>query len=139
MSEEKKGLVRRFYEEIWKNGNLGIIDELCASDFVDHNPPPPGLAPGLEGAKQVFTMFRRAFPDMQFTVEDQIAEGDKVVSRGTFRGTHKGELMGIPPTGKQGKMTVIDIIRIVDGKMVERWGEMDMLGLMQQLGVAPPT
>jgi len=136
VSAENKTIARRFYEEVWSKGNLAVLDELVASNFVDHNPL-PGLAPDLEGFKQVFTMFRTAFPDLHMTVEDMIAEGDMVVSRVKVRGTHKGDLMGIAPTGKQVTLEAIDITRIAGGKMVERWGIIDMLGMMQQLGAVP--
>jgi len=137
--EENKAAVRRFYEEVWGKGNLDVADELSVENFVDHNPVDPNLPPGIEGFKQIVPMFRTAFPDLQFTVEDLIADGDKVVSRLTIRATHKGEFMGILPTGKQATITAIDIVRIVDGKMVERWGEVDMFRLMQELGGIPPT
>lgn len=137
MSEENKARTRRFYEEVWNKGNLAIVDELCATNFVNHNPG-PGEAPGPEGLKQIATMIRTAFPDMHMTVDDMIAEGDKVVSRVTVNATHRGEFMGIPPTGKQITVTGIDIVRIVGGKAVERWGNYDDLGMMQQLGVIPP-
>ena len=106
--------------------------------MVDHNPVDPNIPPGIEGIKQTVPMFRTAFPDLQFNIVDLIAEGDKVVSRLTIQATHKGEFMGISPTGKQVSITGIDIVRIVDGKMVELWGEVDMLRLMQNLGVVPP-
>ncbi|MGB3717447.1 MAG: ester cyclase [Candidatus Promineifilaceae bacterium] len=137
MSEENKAIVRRFYEEFANQGILSVAEELVAPDFVDHNPPGPDFAPGLEGLKQVFTMFRLAFPDMILTVEDQIAEGDKVVTRLTSRGTHKGELMGVPPTGKTITIGLIDIFRVEGGQLAEHWGESDTMGMMQQLGVVP--
>jgi len=137
-TEENKANTRRFYEEVWGKGNLDVADELSAENFVDHNQFNPDLPPGIEGFKQMVPMFRTAFPDLQFNIEDMIAEGDKVVSRLTIRATHKGEFMGISPTGKQAAITAIDIVRFVDGKMVERWGEVDMLRLMQELGVVPP-
>ena len=138
MSEENKAIVRRFYEEVANQGNLSVMDELVATDFIDHNPPSPEIAPGREGARQVFAMFRSAFPDMNLAVESQIAEGDKVVYRLTFQGTHKGEMMGIPPTGKTVSIGVIDVLRLEGGQLVERWGESDDMGMMQQLGVVPP-
>lgn len=135
-AEENKTRVRQIYQAMSK-GDLMALDHLLTADFVDHNPD-PGQAPGLEGVKQGFTMFRTAFPDFQITLEDMIAEGDKVATRVTSRGTHKGEFQGIPPTGKQVTVTGIDIIRCAGGKCVERWGAFDNLGLMQQLGVVPP-
>ena len=137
-TKENKAIVRRWYEEGFTKGNLAAVDELIATDFVDHNQPAPGLAGGLEGTKEVITMMRTAFPDFRITVEDMVAEGDKVVARVTARATHKGEFMGIAPTGKQAAIEVIDIVRIAGGKMVERWGIFDQLGLMQKLGVVPP-
>lgn len=134
--EENKTCVRQIYEAISK-GDLMALDHILTADFVDHNPD-PGQSPGLEGVKQGFAMFRTAFPDFQITLEDMIAEGDKVATRVTGRGTHKGEFQGIPPTGKQVTVAGIDIIRCAGGKCVERWGAFDNLGMMQQLGIVPP-
>ena len=136
-TEENKALGRRWIEEIWNKGNLGVLDELATADFVFHWAP-PGVASNLEGYKQVVTMFRSAFQDMQVTVDDIVAEGDKVAVRWTGHSTHKGEFMGIPPTGKQVTTTGITISRTVGGKAVEEWNEMDMMGMMMQLGVVPP-
>jgi len=135
-AEENRALVQRFYAEVWNKGNLDVVPDLLSSDFVDHAAP-PGFPPGLEGAKQVFMMYRGAFPDFRLSVEDVIAEGDKVVTRWVTQGTHQGELMGIPPTGKRATVTGIDMFRVAGGKIAEHWGEFDMLGLMQQLGIAP--
>ena len=137
MSEENKALVRRLFEEFVSKGNLSLADELIAEDFIDHNPSGPDQGPGPEGLKQVFAARWTAFPDLRVTVEDQVAEGDKVVSRTTITGTHRGDFMGIPATGKSISMGAIAIIRIEDGMIVERWGETDVLGMMQQLGVMP--
>ena len=136
--EESKNLIRRLYEEVDK-GNLSAMDEFFAPNLVDHNPPPiPGLVPGLKGIKQAFNMFLTAHADGAHTIEDMIAEGDKVVVRITGHGTHTGEFLGSPPTGKQLTMTGIAIYRIAGGKIVERWAEHNLLGLMHQLGVIPP-
>ena len=137
MSEENKAISRRFYEEVFTKGNLSALEEFIAADFVDHNPFGPETVSSLEGLKEMFGMFNAAFPDMTLTVEDQIAEGDKVVSRFTTTGTHKGEFMGIPATGKTVTISAIDIHRIENGQIVEHWDEVDMLGMMQQLGVVP--
>jgi len=135
--EQNKALVRRFYEEIDK-GNISILDELLAADYVDHSPPPfPGLAPGREGVKQSFRLFQQATP-VSHRIEDQIAEGDKVVTRLTSTGKHEGDLPGAPRTGNEMKMTSITIHRIANGKLVEKWSEKDMIGLLQQIGVMPP-
>ena len=135
--EQNKALVRRFYEEIDK-GNISILDELLAADYVDPSPPPfPGLAPGREGVKQSFRLFQQATPGSH-RIEDQIAEGDKVVTRLTSTGKHEGDLPGAPRTGNEMKMTSITIHRIANGKLVEKWSEKDMIGLLQQIGVMPP-
>ena len=136
MPEENKAKMRRLIDEGFNQGNLGVVDELIAPDAVDHNLP-PGIGPGAEGLKQLITMFRTAFPNMHLATEDVIAEGDKVVARSTIRGTHKGEFMGIAPTGKQVTISGIDIVRSEGGKMVEHWGLTDDMGMMQQLGVIP--
>ena len=139
-TEENKANTRRFYEEVWGKGNLDVADELSAENFVDHNPVDPNLPPGIEGFKQMVPMFRTAFPDLQFTIEDMIAEGDKVVSRLTMRATHQGEFMGVPATGKQVTVTGMNISRHANGKYVEDWGNWDALGMLQQFGVTltPP-
>jgi predicted ester cyclase len=135
-AEANKFLVRRFYEEIDK-GNLDILDELVAPDYLDHNPPPfPGMHAGLEGLKQAFKVFRDATPG-HHQIEDQIAEGDKVVTRLTSYGKHEGDLPGAPKTGNDLKMTSITIHRIANGKLVEKWAEKDMLGFLRQIGVMP--
>ena len=133
-TETNKALVRRFYEEIDK-GNLNVMDELVAEDYVDHNPAPfPGFAPGREGLKQAFKIFWEATPGYH-RIEEQIAEGDKVVTRLTSFGKHEGDLPGAPRTGNEMKMTSITIHRIANGKLVEKWSEKDMIGLLQQIGV----
>ncbi len=137
-TEDNKAIIRRLYDEIHSKGNWAAVDELVGTNFVDHNPPAPDFPSGPEGVKQTLGMFRSALPDMHVTVEDIIAEGDKVAARITMSGTHRGELMGVAPTGKQITLGLIDITRLADGKIVERWGEGDMLGMMQQLGVVPP-
>lgn len=136
MSEANKTLVRRVYDDMWNKSDLSVPDTIYAPDVVNHELP-PGMPEGIEGTKAYFGMFLSAFPDTQMTVEEQIAEGDKVVTRWTARGTHTGELMGIPPTGKQVTVTGINVDRIAGGKIVEEWGEFDMMGMMQQLGVVP--
>jgi steroid delta-isomerase-like uncharacterized protein len=137
MSEQYKAMVRRFFEEFVTKGDLSVANELMAEDFVDHNPAGPNQGPGLEGTKQLFVGRRLAFPDAAVTVEDQVSEGDKVVSRLAITGTHQGEFMGIPATGKSFSIGAIAIFRIEDGKIAERWGETDNIGMMQQLGVIP--
>ena len=106
------------------------------SDFVDHNPS-PGQAPGIEGAKQLLGMYLAAFPDLHIHLDWQVAEGDMVVSRMTMHGTNQGKFAGIPATGKEVKFTVTDSARITGGKIAERWGDEDQLGMMVQLGIIP--
>lgn len=136
MLETNKTIARRFCHDIWGKGDLAAADELIAENLVDNNPA-PGQGPGREGHKQVLLAFRSAFPDLSFTTDDIIAEGDKVVLRFTARGTHQGDLMGIPATGKAITMSGIEILRIADGRIAERWSQEDEMGLMQQLGVIP--
>src|SRR5262249_30245180 len=126
-------LVRRFYEEVFNQGKVAMIDRYIAANGIDHQMP-PGQGNGPEGVKKMVADFRKAFPDGHFTIDDVIADGDKVVVRSTFRGTQKGPLMGVPASGKPVKMTGIDIIRCAGGKMVEHWGNEDDLGLMTQIG-----
>ena len=134
-TEQNRALVRRLVEEAFNRGNMSVVDEVVAPDFVEHEELPPGLPSDREGVKHMMTMMRSAFPDFKATIDDMIAEGDKVVLRMTWNGTQRGEFMGIAPTGKSVSVGVIDIIRIADGKFVEHWGQMDNMGMMQQLGV----
>ena len=135
-TESNKALVRRFYQEIDK-GNLDAMDELVAEDYLDHSPPPfPGLSPGREGLKQAFKIFWQATPGYH-RIEDQIAEGDKVVTRMISFGKHEGDLPGAPRTGNDMKMTSISIHRIANGKLAEKWSDKDVLGFLQQIGVLP--
>jgi len=133
---ENKALVRRYYDEVWQKGNLAVADEVIVSTFVDHMPL-PGQAPGRAGHNQAIIQILSAFPDHQFSIDDLVAEGDRVVGRWTMRATHTGELMGIPPTGKPVVMGGIDILRIVNGRLAEVWHVEDVLGMMQQIGVVP--
>ncbi len=129
---ENKVKFQLLYDEILNKGNLDAFEELCAPNFVKHAIPPSSDY-GIEGSKQSVLMLRKAFPDIKYTVEDMIEDGDKLVARWSAQGTHKGEFMGIPPTGKQVAFTGIEIIRVKDGKAVEEWEELDRAGLMQQL------
>ena len=135
-AEQNKILVRRVYEEIINKGNLNVADEAFSSDYVYRSPGSPELR-GPEGFKQLIAMYRNAFPDLHLDVDSLIAEGDTVVSRWTGGGTHKGELMGIPPTGKHVKVTGVVISRFAGGKAVEDWELIDTLGMLQQLGAIP--
>ena len=140
-TEENKAVVRRAYEEGMNGKDMGIIDEVFAPDYVAHFPGVPSIR-GRDAIKELIGSFLAAFPDIVFTVEDQIAEGDKVATRWTARGTHQGEFRGfppkthgIPPTGKQVLFSATDIYRIAGGKIIEEWNTLEQLDVMQQLGV----
>ncbi len=132
-AEENKALVRRFVQEFWNEGNTAAADELMAIDATIHMPT--GEVVKLDGLKSFAVTFRGSFPDWHSSVEELIAEGDSVAERWTGRGTHRGELQGIPPTGKRVEVPGSVFYRIVGGKVVEFRGQLDMMGLMQQLGV----
>jgi steroid delta-isomerase-like uncharacterized protein len=136
-TEENKALVRREYEQGVNQGDFDVRNEALASNYVGHF---SGLPPiqGIEAFKQFTSAFFTAFPDLQTTIEDLIAEGDKVAVRQTWRGTHTGNFQGIPPTGKQVTFSSLEVYRVIGGKLAEEWVELDMLGLLQQLGVIPP-
>jgi steroid delta-isomerase-like uncharacterized protein len=127
-------VLRRVIEEGFGQGNLAVLDEVIAPQIIEHQ---PGLPPTREGLKAVITELRRIFPDLTFTVEDMTTDGDKVWGRFTARGTHRGETMGHPPTGKSMEITVMDIIRVEDGKLVEHWGVPDRFHQLEQLGLLP--
>lgn len=133
--EENKEIVRRL-DAIW-DGDLEIVDELVAEDFVNHNPIVPDAPPGPVGFKQNVTALRTAFPDISFTTGDLIAEADKVVIRAVGHGTHEGRLMGVEPTGREVELSGIVIFRIRDGQIVERWAQYDTMGMLRQLDALP--
>ena len=132
--EENKAIVRRYLEEAWIKGNLNILDELMAPNYARYL---PGQATPLdrEGQKLRIAAFRAAMPDLEFLIEDLFSEGDRVGFRVKISGTHQGTFLGVAPTGKRLVATAIDIARLANGKIVEHWGEMDMAGLMRQLGL----
>jgi steroid delta-isomerase-like uncharacterized protein len=136
-TEQNKVLVRQMVEEVFNRGNMSLADKFLAPDFVEREELPPGVPRGREGVKQLTAMFRSAFPDFKATIDDIIAEGDKVVIRQTWTGTHKGEFMGMPPTGKSISFEEIAIMRFAEGKNVDLWGQSDSMGMMQQLGAMP--
>jgi steroid delta-isomerase-like uncharacterized protein len=136
MSVEYKALIRRALEEALNRGNLAIVDEVVAPNYVYHEPA-AGEVKGRDGLKQMITMYRRAFPDLRMTIDEQIAEGDRVVTRWTCRGTHRGELMGIEPSGKQVTVTGMLISRLSAGKVAEEWESYDALGMLRQIGAVP--
>ena len=134
--EENKASFRRYLEQAWNQSNLEVVDEIF-DRYVSHQPDGSVLERGPEDVKRFMGEFRSAFPDFHSTIEDQIAEGDKVVTRWRMRGTHRGEFRGIAPTGKDLDITGIGIFRFSDGKVVESWDNFDQLGMMRQLGVIP--
>ena len=135
-AEENKAIVRRFWG-VWEEGNIDLVDELLAPDYVNHTPATPDQPTGPEGVKGVVTMFRSAMPDLRVVIEDMIAEGDKVAVRYTLEGTHDGELFGVPPTGQRLSIKSIAVERVSDGKIRDHWRITDSLDMMQQLGVIP--
>jgi steroid delta-isomerase-like uncharacterized protein len=137
-TEENKALMRHFYEEVFNKRNLAAIDDFIAPNFVNHSASQLGMTGGdLEHVKQFVSLGLQAFPDLHYTVEDLIAEGDQVVARLTISGTQQGAFLGIPATGKHTTISDIEIFRITNGKAVENWVQADILGWLQQLGALP--
>ena len=136
MSEENKALVRRYFEEIWNKHNLEAIEEFYAPEYVNHDAP-PGVPGDIEGLKALIGAYLNAFPDIKVTTDLLLADGDKVVVRNSGTGTHSGQLMEIPATGKQIETKAMGIFGISGGKIVESWVASDQMSMMQQLGVNP--
>ncbi len=136
-AEENKAMVRRIVEEALNKGDLAVVDEVIADSYIYH--VPGNEIEGPEGFKQYVNMMRTALPDLNITVDNMVAEGDMVASRFTVRGTHRGELLGIAPTGRQVAITEAIFIHFEDGKEVEAWVYTNMLAIYQQLGVNPPS
>ena len=137
MSEHNKAIVRRLFTELWNNGNLLVADELFAPNYAHYDPSTPDFGRGPDSEKKRAALYRTAFPDLHLTIEDVIAEGETVMTRWSCRGTHKGDLNGIAPTGKNITITGLTVARVSNGKIVEGYVNWDALGLMQQLGVVP--
>jgi predicted ester cyclase len=137
MSEHNKATVRRLVEELWNKGNLSVADELFAPTYEHHDASTLDFGRGPEGEKKRATLYRTAFPDLHLMIGDILAEGETVMTRWSCRGTHKGDLSGIAPTGKQFTISGVTIARFAGSKIVEGWVNWDALGLMQQLGVVP--
>ena len=135
-TEENKALVRRWFEELDRR-NFAIIDELIPEDYIDHNPPIPGTPEGREGVRMASMMLYAAFPDAVHTLEDQMAEGDKVMTRLTVRATFTGEIYGLTPNGNAIEVSGMAVHRIADGKLVEHWAHMDRAGFMEQMAASP--
>jgi steroid delta-isomerase-like uncharacterized protein len=136
MSDKNKAVARAVFD-VFNGADPSELDDVVAADAIDHDPYNPYADEGREGLRKVIAMYREAFPDLRLTIEDQIAEDDKVVTRWTAAGTHQGELMGTPATGKSTTVTGIGIDRIQNGQVVEAWGNWDALGMFTQLGLAP--
>jgi steroid delta-isomerase-like uncharacterized protein len=135
--EENKSLARRYFDDLWTGGDEEFIDRHVAVDYVFHDANTPGGVRGTDGLRRYYWRFRAGFPDMRFTVEDQVAEGDKVVTRWSVEATQSGPFLGMPPSDKTLHVTGINIFRFVDGYFVEGWHNLDTLGLLQQLGAVP--
>jgi predicted ester cyclase len=138
LSDENKAVAMRLFDEVLNAHSLARVDDLYDPNYVPHSLP-PGFSSDREGVKQYHSQYFQAFPDMDLTVDGMIAEGDWVAVHYTGRGTHQGELMGIPPTGKQVTASAVLTLRILDGVIVEDWLDGDKLGLLQQLGVIPSS
>jgi steroid delta-isomerase-like uncharacterized protein len=134
--EENKAVARGMIDA-WNRGDPDALGDLIAPDYLFHDPADPALPRGPEGAKRQLTAFRAAFPDLRFTIEAEIAEGDLVVQRLAGTGTHRGAFMGVPPTGRPVTITSIEVMRVAGGKIAEHWDELDALGLLRQLGATP--
>ena len=139
-TEENKMAIRRLTDEALNQGNMDVLDHVLADTFTYHDPANPGVT-GRDDYKQFVTALRTTFPDIHFTIEDEVADGDQLAIRWTMRGTHRGDLVmpagPIPPTGKQVQVSGITLIRFTEGKVVEEWQNADNLGFLQQLGVIP--
>ena len=139
MSTENEAVVQRWWEQLWNRGDLAVADEIVAPGFTDHDPASPWAPPGIEGCKTLVTGYRTVFPDIHFTIEQQVAVSNTVVSHYRCRGTHRGDLMGVAPTGKSIEVEGISILHLENGRIDHQTTIWDALGLMQQIGaVAVP-
>jgi steroid delta-isomerase-like uncharacterized protein len=128
-------LARRYFEDVWNQGKVEVLDELLAPDYINHTPSTGRPQAGPAGLKPIVLAIRRAFPDLHFTIEDVVVTADRVAIRTTMTGTHQGDFFGVPPTGRKIEVMQIQIERIKDGRIVEHWRVTDELSLMRQLGV----
>jgi steroid delta-isomerase-like uncharacterized protein len=133
--DEAKAVVRGYVDTVWNRQQMDRADECVAADFIDHGAL-PGQAGGLAGAKQKWAMYQAALPDLRVTIDDMVAEGDKVAVRRSYTGTHQGHLFGVPPTGKAVRFVGFGIFRLADGRIAEHWELFDRFAIMQQLGAA---
>jgi len=136
-SHTNEATLRRVYDDVFSKGKLSVVDEVLDRNIVEHAPLPPGFKSVAEGLKQLISEMRTGFPDLGVAVNDLVSQGDKVWTRVTFTGTHKGSFMNIPPTGKRVSFEAMDIVRFSGGKAVEHWGVTDNMGLFTQLGAIP--
>jgi steroid delta-isomerase-like uncharacterized protein len=133
-----KAMAQRWFTEVVSGGKLDVIDELCAADYVEHDPF-PGTSPDLAGLKDGIEQVRAAFPDIEATPDDIVVEGDRVAVRSTMRGTHEGDFMGIPASGKKIEVSNYDFVRMEGDQAAEHWGVIDTAALMEQIGATVPT
>jgi predicted ester cyclase len=136
-AEQNKAISRRIPVEVFEQGRVAVVDEICAPDMIEHGTPPPGIPQGREGIKAIALALRKGFPDIKYKLDHQIAEGDFVASYVTVSGTHKGEIFGMPATGKRAEWAEAHFVKVVNGKLTEHWGVQDQLGMLRQLGLAP--
>jgi steroid delta-isomerase-like uncharacterized protein len=134
-SEANKALARRWFLEAWPNPASPVLDEIVAESWQFHDPASPDVGAGVAGARNFMAPFQQAFPDLRFSIEEQLAEGNRVLTRWVVRGTHRDELMGIPPTGREVQLSGMTVQQIADGKIVEDWANWDLHGMLRQLGV----
>lgn len=136
-TEQNKAISQRIPLEVFEQGRVAVVDEICAPNIIEHGTPPPGIPQGREGIKAIAMALRKGFPDIKFKIDHQIAEGDFVASYVTVSGTHKGEIFGMPATGKHATWAEAHFVKVVNGKLTEHWGVQDQLGMLRQLGLAP--
>jgi steroid delta-isomerase-like uncharacterized protein len=135
--ESNRAIARRFVDEVFNHGNTKAYDELIADDYINHNPPVPGLPGSKAGFRQAVTLTREAFPDVHVSIEDMLAEGDRVMFRDTTTATHRGEFQGIPASGRELAWTEMHFFRVRDGQIAEHWANFDQLGILVQMGAVP--
>jgi len=136
-TEQNKAISQRIPLEVFEQGRIAVVDEICAPNIIEHGTPPPGIPQGREGIKAIALALRKGFPDIKYKIDHQIAEGDVVASYVTVSGTHKGEIFGMPATGKHATWAEAHFVKVVNGKLTEHWGVQDQLGILRQLGLAP--